>query len=153
MRGEETFDGKMTGNRQMVDRYNEAKGHKPAKGQKKPKPTGGESGGVHEMGGHDEIKNVVEEHGLAHSSHVMHRGDGHPDGKYHVVTHHEDGHVHHADHEDMGAVHDHLAAAHEGDSEHFGDMPPDDEEVAAEHAQMENIGSGSRGSRHVGMMS
>jgi hypothetical protein len=150
MRGSETFDGKMSGNTQLVDRYNEAKGKKPAKGQKKPKETGGESGGAHEMGGHDEIKQVVDEHGPAHTSVIMHRGDGHPDGKYHVVTHHEDGHVHHADHETLGDVHEHLAAAHEGDSEHFGDMTPDDEEVASERAGSENVG-GARGTR-IGQM-
>jgi hypothetical protein len=152
MRGSETFDGKISGNSQLVDRYNEAKGKKPAKGQKKPKETGGESGGVREMSGHDEIKQVVMDHGPSKSSTIIDRGEGHPDGRFHVMTHHEDGHVHHADHQDMGAVHDHLVAAHEGDSEHFGDMPPDDEEVASEHAAMENIGSGSRGSRRVGAM-
>lgn len=152
MRGEETFDGKISGNRQLVDRYNEAKGKPPAKGQKKPKQTGGESGGAREMGGHDEIKQIVGEHGQAHSSHILDRGEGHPDGRFHVVTHHEDGHVHHADHEDMGSVHDHLVAAHEGDSEHFGDMNPDDEEVASEHAMNENLGGGSRGTRRVGAM-
>jgi hypothetical protein len=153
MRGEETFDGKISGNRQLVDRYNEAKGKKPAKGQKKPKQEGGESGGERSVGGHDEqIRQVVSEHGPAKSSHIIDRGEGHPDGRFHVMTHHEDGHIHHADHEDLGAVHDHLAAAHEGDSEHFGDMTPDDEGVASEHASMENIGSGSRGSRRVGAM-
>jgi len=100
MRGADSFDGKMSGNRQMVDRYNEAKGKKPAKGQKKPKPTGGESGGVHEMGGHDEIKQVVAEHGPAHSHHVHKTPDG-----YHSVTHHEDGHVHHADHGSLEEAH------------------------------------------------
>ena len=154
MRGEETYDGKISGNRQLVDRYNEAKGKKPAKGQKKPKETGGESGGERSPGGHDEqIRQVIDEHGPAKSSHIIDRGEGHEEGRFHVMTHHEDGHVHHADHDDMGAVHDHLVAAHEGDAEHFGDMSPDDEEVASEQANVENLGGGSRGTRRVGVMS
>jgi hypothetical protein len=151
MRGSETFDGKMSGNSQLVDRYNEAKGKKPAKGQKKPKITGGESGGVREASGHDEIKQVVAEHGPAHSSHIMDRGEGHPDGRYHVVTQHEDGHIHHADHDSMESVHEHIAHAHD-DTEHLGDMPKDDSEVAGEHEAMEGMGSGSRGSSRVGYM-
>ena len=151
MRGSESFDGKMSGNTQLVDRYNEAKGKKPAKGQKKPKQEGGESGGERSVGGHDEqIRQAVEEHGPAKSSHIIDRGEGHPDGRFHVMTHHEDGHIHHADHETLGDVHDHLAAAHEGDSEHFGDMHPDDEVIAAEHAASENAG-GARG-RRIGEM-
>lgn len=151
MRGSETFDGKISGNSQLVDRYNEAKGKKPAKGQKKPKQTGGESGGAREIGGHDEIKQIVGEHGPAHSTHIFDRGEGHPDGRFHVVTRHDSGHIHHADHDTLGDVHEHMAAAHEGDSEHFGDMTPDDEEVASEHAGSENVG-GAHG-RRIGAMS
>lgn len=157
MRGEETFDGKISGNRQLVDRYNEAKGKKPAKGQKKPKETGGESGGARSVAGHDEsIRAIVDEHGPAHSSHILDRGEGHPDGRFHVVTHHEDGHVHHADHEDLESVHDHLAAAHGGegeDSEHFGDMNPDDEELSSQRSQNETLGGGSSGTRRIGALS
>lgn len=151
MRGSETMDGKISGNRQLVDRYNEAKGKPPAKGQKKPKPTGGESGGVHEAGGHDEIKQVVAEHGPAHSSHVIDRGEGHAEGRYHVMTHHQDGHVHHADHGTMGAVNEHMAHAHD-DTAHLGDMGQEDSEIAGEHEQMEDFGSGSRGSSRVGKL-
>lgn len=150
MRGSETMDGKISGNRQLVDRYNEAKGAKPAKGQKKPKETGGESGGAREISGHDEIKQVVAEHGPAHSSHIIDRGEGHDQGRYHVMTHHADGHVHHADHDTMGAAAEHVAHAHE-DTEHLGDMPPDDSQVAEEHSAMER-GGAQRGTRNVGLM-
>ena len=144
MRGADSFDGKMSGNRQMVDRYNEAKGKKPAKGQKKPKPTGGESGGVHEMGGHNEIKQVVAEHGPAHSHHVHKTPDG-----YHSVTHHEDGHVHHADHGSLEEAHAHGAHAME-DTEHLGDMGKDDYEVAGEAGGAED--RGGMGGSDIGLM-
>jgi hypothetical protein len=153
MRGSETFDGKMSGNRQLVDRYNEAKGKKPGeKRQARPKGGGGESGGVHALSGHDEIKKVVAEHGPAHGTHTYHLGDGHPDGKYHTVSHHEDGHVHHADHDSLEAAQAHNAHAL-GDTEHLGDMSKDDYEVASEHDEMEHEGSGSSGTSRVGYMS
>ena len=161
MRGAETDDGKIAGNRQLVDRYNEAKGKKKKSsslkepvvtGPQRPGATGGESGGEREHGGHDEIKQVVMDHGPAHSTHIHHRGDGHEDGKYHVVSHHEDGHVHHADHSTLGAATEHAAHAHD-DTEHLGDMPKDDYEVAREKEDMEEEGSGSTGTSRVGYMS
>ncbi|HEX8800422.1 MAG TPA: hypothetical protein VF772_17520 [Terriglobales bacterium] len=153
MRGSETFDGKIAGNRQMVDRYNEAKGRKKGiKGalqspqtERLPKTTGGESGGAREAGGHDEIKTVAEEHGPA-GVHVIMRS---PQG-YHSITHHEDGHVHHADHATLGEAQEHGAHAM-GDTEHLGDMPKDDYEVAEEKDEVEK-GGGAAGSR-VGYMS
>jgi hypothetical protein len=153
MQGSETFDGKMAGNRQLVDRYNEAKGKKKGeKHQARPKTGGGESGGAHGAGGHDEIKQIVGEHGPAHSVSIHHRGEAHPDGKYHTVSHHEDGHVHHADHDTLGDAHEHAAHAMD-DTEHLGDMPKDDYEVAEEHGDMEREGSGSSGTSRVGYMS
>lgn len=129
MQGTSSKDGKLHGNRQMVDRYNESK----AKKNRRPEARGGESGGVHEMGGHDEIKQVVAEHGPA-MKHVITRseeGEG-----YHSETHHEDGHVHHADHETMEEAHEHGAHAMD-DAEHLGDMDHDDEHVAGEENALE----------------
>lgn len=144
MRGAESDDGKMAGNRQMVDRYNEAKGKKK-KGH--PSDRGGPSGGVHEPSGHDEIKQVAAEHGPAHS-HTIHKT---PDG-FHSTTHHESGHVHHADHGTLGEAHEHGMHAMGEDTEHLGDMGGDDLEVAGEHEGMEAGGSGSSGTRKVGFM-
>jgi hypothetical protein len=103
MKGASTMDGKMHGNRQMVERYNESKGHKPAR----PKETGGESGGEHEMSGHDEIKQVVEEHGPAHKISMQHDHEGQHST---VMSHHEDGHKHNAEFD--GVDHHHMAHAH-----------------------------------------
>jgi len=153
MRGSESFDGKIAGNRQMVDRYNEAKGKKPGeKKQARPKGGGGESGGARDPGGHDEIKSIVGEHGPASSHHVHARPDGHPDGKYHSVTHHEDGYIHHADHDSLADAHAHGSEALE-DTGHLGDMGKDDYEIAEEKEAMEGAGSGSSGTRRVGYMS
>ena len=150
MQGSETFDGKISGNRQLVDRYNEAKGKKPGAPKKsRPKPGGGFSGGAHEPSGHDEIKQVVAEHGPAHSHHIHKTPDG-----YHSTSHHESGHVHHADHATLGEAHEHGAHAYD-DTTHLGDMGKDDEQVAGEHARMEEGGSGSSygGTKSVGFMS
>jgi hypothetical protein len=147
MRGSESFDGKISGNRQMVDRYNESKGKKK---HQRPQETGGASGGMREPGGHDEIKNVVDEHGAAihHAIHKTHQG-------YESITHHEDGHIHHATHGSLEEAHEHGAHAMGDDTAHLGDMPKEDEEVASEHAEMEDEGSGSRGGGmpRVGYMS
>lgn len=158
MRGSESFDGKLAGNRQMVDRYNEAKGKKKKEGIKPalrggpgtqpgalPKAGGGESGGAREEAGHDEIKNVVGEHGAAVSHHVMKTAQG-----YHTLTHHEDGHVHHADHENLEDAHTHAAYAHE-DTAHLGDMPKEDYDVEQEKEGYEQ--SPSTGTSRVGYMS
>lgn len=140
----------------MVDRYNEAKGKK--KGIKPglkggpgsqpgalPKAGGGESGGAREEAGHDEIKNIVGEHGPA-VSHTIARS---PQG-YHSMTHHEDGHVHHADHGSLEEAHEHGAHAFD-DTEHMGDMTKDDYEVAGETRGHEE--SPSSGTSRVGFMS
>lgn len=151
MRGADTFDGKISGNRQLVDRYNEAKGKKKSRpsergasataSERKPKEVGGASGGAREESGHDEIKNVVGEHGQAVSHHVMKTQQG-----YHTMTHHEDGHVHHADHDSLADAHEHAATAHE-DTE----MPPEDYEVAQEKEGIEE--NPSRRTTNVGYMS
>jgi hypothetical protein len=101
-------DGKMTGNVQTVGRYEESK--KP----KRPNPSGGESGGVHDPEGHDEIKQVVGEHGAA-DRHVITKNAG-KDG-VHSETHHKSGHIHHADHASLDEAHQHGKVAME-DAEH-----------------------------------
>lgn len=155
MRGSESFDGKLAGNRQMIDRYNESKGRGKKKGikgalqspqeERLPKTGGGESGGAREPGGHDEIKQIAEEHGPAHGHMIMRSPQG-----YHSITHHEDGHVEHADHGTLAEAQEHGAHAM-GDAEHLGDMPKEDYEVAEEEDEAEKAG-GARGSR-VGYMS
>ena len=124
MRGSESFDGKISGNRQMVDRYNESKGKK----KQRPHEVGGPSSGAREPSGHDEIKNVVDEHGAA---------------------------IHHATHGSLEEAHEHGMHAMGDDTAHLGDMPKEDAEVAGEHAEMEDEGSGSRGRgmSRVGYMS
>jgi len=151
MKGSSSYDGKISGNRQLVDRYNESKGKGGGKLPQRPHATGGESGGAREASGHDEIKKVVGEHGPAHLHVIMHRGDGHPDGKYHSVTHHEDGHIHHADHDTIEDAHTHGAHAM-GDTEHLGDMDQDDSRVAEEESNVEQDRGGSSGTSRVGFM-
>lgn len=108
MRGMTSSDGKMTGNVQTVGRYDESK---------KPKHKGPEMGsGAHDMdgGGHDEIKHVVGEHGVA-DTHVITKSAH--DGSVHSETHHESGHIHHQDHASLDEAHQHGKVAME-DSEH-----------------------------------
>ena len=148
MKGTSTFDGKMTGNRQLVDRYNESKGKGGGAKMREPKERGGESGGRHEPSGHDEIKKVVDEHGAAvsHTIHKTHQG-------YSSVTHHEDGHVHGpVEHGSMEEAHEHGAHAFD-DADHLGDMPKDDEQVAKEADEAEAEGGGSSGTSKIGFMS
>lgn len=108
MRGASSHDGELHGNLQMVERYDESKGK-----QKKPKETGGE----HEAGGHDEIKQVVAEHGPAHKVVIEHDHDG---GQHHVTSHHEDGHVHEATLGTPAEAHAH--AAHAGGVSDSGEL-------------------------------
>lgn len=105
MKSASSSDGKLHGNRQMVDRYNESKGKKSLR---EPTERGGESGGVHEEGGHDEIKQVVEEHGPAKKITIDHDHDA---GEHHVASHHDDGHIHHAVHDSAAMAHAHAAHA------------------------------------------
>ena|SRR2546430_911051 len=100
--GGSSHDGKLHGNRQLVDAYDKDHGHR--KTSQRPKESGGESGGQHEPSGHDEIKQVVAEHGPAHTQEI-HKKDG---GGYSSTTHHEDGHVHeHEHHETLAEAHEH----------------------------------------------
>jgi len=102
MKGASSRDGKLHGNVQMIERYDESKGK-----QARPKNKGGESGGAHEMGGHDEIKQVVAEHGPASKVVIEHDHDAQHST---VTSHHEDGHVHTAEHD--GSDHAEMAHAH-----------------------------------------
>jgi len=128
----------MHGNRQLVDAYDKDKGHgKPAKRQE-PKSRGGESGGVHEESGHDEIKSVVGEHGAAHK-HVITKK---PEGGYSSETHHESGHVHMHDHHDsIEQAHEHGAHAMD-DTDHLP-MNQDQEERGERRSMNEHNRSGS----------
>lgn len=153
MRGSETFDGKIAGNRQMVDRYNEAKGKKKGikaglkspQEERLPKTTGGESGGAREAAGHDELKDVMGEHGAAVSHHIWKTHQG-----YHSLTRHDDGHLHQADHESLEEAHEHGRNAMD-DTAHMGDMPKEDYEVAEEDDNVEQ--NPNTGTRRVGYMS
>lgn len=106
MRGMTSHDGKMTGNVQTVGRYDEHKKAKP------PGPSGGESGGEHDPEGHDEMKEIVGEHGAAHKHIITKTEHGH-----HSETHHADGYVHHANHASLEEAHEHGKVAME-DAEH-----------------------------------
>src|SRR5271155_2557083 len=141
MRGMTSSDGKMTGNIQTVGSYDK---HKKGSAFKPAKETGGESGGKHEADGHDEMKQVVGEHGMAHK-HIISMGGGSEDGhspmhdhaSVHSETHHADGHVHHADHADLAEAHEHGKVAME-DAEH-NPMGEDAMEDAGERGGAENM--------------
>jgi hypothetical protein len=105
MKGMSSKDGKMHGNVQMIDRYDESKGHK----KERPHASGGDSGGVHEPMGMDEVKKVAMDHGPASKVEITH-GEGGEGGDHMVTSHHEDGHVHHSSHD--SAAEAHAAAAH-----------------------------------------
>lgn len=137
MKSASSRDGKMHGNVQTVERYDESKGHKP----QRPKETGGESGGEHEASGHDEIKQVVAEHGPAHTIHMEH---DHEASEYHVTSHHEDGYKHGpVTHESAAMAHAHAAHAagvHDGEElkeAHDGQQEQDTLEEAGHRSAIE----------------
>ena len=139
MRGASSKDGKLSGNRQMVEAYDKDKGHGSSKKRhQEPSARGGESGGVHEPSGHDEIKQVAAEHGPAHT-HTITRKDG---GGYSSETEHEDGHVHsHEHHDTMAEAHEHGAHAMD-DTDHLP-MNEDQEERGEYRSLNEKRHSGS----------
>lgn len=122
MKGLTSADGKMTGNVQTVGRYNDTK---------KPKASGGESGGVHEPGGHDEIKSVVGEHGSAHTVITKKGPAGH-----HSTSHHEDGHVHEQDHDTIDDASEHMKTAMDGEN---ADMEDESGDRAGERSEVESV--------------
>lgn len=105
MRGATSSDGKMAGNVQTVGRYDEHKKPK-APSHSEPNDLGG--------GGHDEIHQVVAEHGAA-DTHVITKSA--KDGSVHSETHHKSGHIHHQDHASLDEAHQHGKVAME-DAEH-----------------------------------
>lgn len=127
MRGMTSSDGKMTGNVQQVGSYDKSK-------SQKPKPEGGESGGVHEPSGHDEIKSVVGEHGSAHTVITKKK----PEGGHHSTSHHEDGHVHEQDHESIADAQEHIQQAMDGEHDEMGG---ESEERAGDRNEMERTPS------------
>lgn len=114
MRGASSKDGKLGGNRQLVEAYDKDKGHQ------EPKSAGGHSGGVHDEGGNDAIKQVVGEHGKARVHHITKKDAG----GYSSETEHEDGFTHeHEHHETLADAHTHGASAmDDGDHVPFDDQ-------------------------------
>ena len=145
MKGFETHDGKLAGNRQTVETYDKSHGKKSAHMKEdKPKHMADGKDGKDGMGGGG-IHDVVAEHGPAHTHiHTVDRMTG----KHHSETHHESGYVHHEDHEDGNAAREHGAAAMGDDGEHT-EMEPNDAEVAEEHEE-EEMHPGK--TAHVGFM-
>jgi len=109
MKGASSSDGKLHGNVQTIERYEQSK---------EPKAEGGHSGGAHEPSGHDEIKQVVAEHGPASRIEITH-GEGGEGGPSKVVSHHG-GHRHEATHESPAMAHAH--AAHAGGVSDAGEL-------------------------------
>jgi hypothetical protein len=133
MKGFETHDGKIAGNRQLVESYDKAHGKRPKHMAEEHK--GGEHG-EGEDGMHGEIKSIVAEHGPAHK-HVITKDK--ESGAHHSETHHESGHVHHADHGSLAEAHEHGLQAMGDDGEHT-EMDLDDAHVASEANQEEMHG-------------
>lgn len=145
MRGATSHDGKMSGNVQLVESYNKHRKGKMQEGR----DSGGESGGVHEPSGHDEIKQVVVEHGPAHTHLITKNSAGgeEDDGGYHSSTTHEDGYEHESDHGTLEEAHEHGRHAHgeTDDDDHAGAMNRDSHQRSSERRHHERDHSGSRG--------
>lgn len=136
MRGATSTDGKLSGNRQVIDRY------ESTRGAGKPKDSGGHSGGVHDEGGNDSIKEVVGAHGPAKRHSIVRSEDG---AGYSSETEHEDGHVSTADHSSLDEAHDHGRQAME-DTDH-NPLNRDSEKRAEGKDRMEAHEGGNRGRR------
>ena len=123
MAGFQTHDGKIAGNRELVQTYDKAHG----KGKKPDTMKAG--GGEGEMGGGEpgdmeEIKGLAAEHGPAHKTETHHDHEG---GMHHMHSEHPDGHKHRSSH---GSAHEaHTAAMHAS-----GAMENDMDEHGGEHA-------------------
>src|SRR5271154_3447409 len=115
MRGMTSKDGKMSGNRQMVSRYDDTRGKGSAGATERPRAGHAESGGAHMgAGGPDQMKHIVGEHGLAMKHTITKDEDG---AGFHSETEHEDGHLHDAHHDSLEEAHEHGKEAME-DAEH-----------------------------------
>ena len=134
MRGATSKDGKLAGNRQMVDRYDQSKGGGAAKAE--PKGDAMDAGEKD----HAEIKDVVAQHGPAHT-HIHTKDQG---GKHHSETHHADGHVHHADHDtgDEAREHDKEAMDEDGEGAAEGDEAGGDGKGANLMSGLDSSGGG-----------
>lgn len=130
MKGLTSADGKMTGNVQSVGSYDKSKK------QPHESPSGGDSGGVHDPSGHDEIKEVVNTHGAADTHVITKNHQGTTGKEVHSETHHKSGHIHHADHASLDEAHEHGKVAME-DAEH-NEMGDDAMEDAGERGGMED---------------
>ena len=97
----------------------------------------------HEEGDHEEVKNVVAEHGEAHKHEIEKK-----DGEYHSTTHHADGHKHVAKHSSLDEAHQHgKHAMGEGDEKEAGSDQHEDLEDSAT-SQLEEAGHGKNPSWH-----
>lgn len=118
-------DGKRMGSSFRMNRYNND--HKEEGGEKKPEEKGARSQSrdieathpnpdetmgdepMQEPGGdHEEVKQMVAEHGPAHTINITH---DHQNGQHHVHHVHQDGFEHHADHPTPEHAHRHAAHA------------------------------------------
>lgn len=140
MKGLTSHDGKLAGNRQQVESYDKAHGKGP-KPESKAGGGGGDANDRHQEGGDGrDVKQVVSEHGPAHT-HIITKGAG---SGHHSETHHESGHVHHADHETLDEAHDHgKDAMGEGDAETIEQEPDGDEPDGDEMAGGAGSGRGT----------
>jgi hypothetical protein len=133
MAGYESHDGKLAGNRQIVETYDKShwKTSKRLQGVGGGKPGAGKAEDEHDEGGgdHEEIKSVVEEHGPAHKVEVAHDHEG---GRHHVTSHHADGHKH-------GPVTHGSAAMAHAHAAHAAGVH-DTDELSSAHAGGDNMG-------------
>ena len=144
MKGFETHDGKIAGNRQLVESYDGAHGKKSKHMSDAKKEDHAAAHGGDEHGGGD-MKSIVAEHGKAHTHMITKDRES---GGHHSETHHEDGHVAHADHGSLDEAHAHGMEAMGDDGQH-SEMEPDDAEVAGEKEEEEMHGGRTS---HVGFM-
>lgn len=120
-------DGKRTGNRMQMKRYDKAHAEPEKKSETEPKEEHeepemkpmGEEQAEEQPGMHEEIKGIVAQHGPAHQIHMAH---DHQNMKSEVHSMHESGHQHRAmqegeKHKEMAHEHAKIAAG----------MPPDEE--------------------------
>jgi hypothetical protein len=132
----QTHDGKIAGNRQIVETYDKSHGKMPMG----KKPMGRMGGGDDDSQGADgaqdmdmeEIKNLAGEHGPATKTETHH---DHEAGMHRMVSHHPDGHMHHSKHGSAEEAHE--AATHASGA--GGDMDEHGGAHAEEEAEEEHM--------------
>lgn len=80
-----------------------------------------------QMGGeqeHGEDEGVVEQHGPAHTTHIMESKE--KPGSYDVHSHHKDGHMHKSKGHDVHSAHEHSKKMHGADGEPGAEHEPMD---------------------------